>query len=103
VLGSLVRWFKFLNSRTARVAVGLHETHKPTTTARERSRMTPILRWQIFERDNFRCVACGHGSADGALLHCDHLIPVSRGGRTIPANLRTLCQACNIGRGVGKE
>ena len=28
----------------------------------------------------------------------DHIIPVSKGGQTIPSNLRTLCDRCNMGK-----
>ncbi|MDR1148110.1 MAG: HNH endonuclease, partial [Spirochaetaceae bacterium] len=33
------------------------------------------IRWQVFERDDFKCVACGKSSHDGAILHVDHIIP----------------------------
>ncbi|MBP3922045.1 MAG: topoisomerase DNA-binding C4 zinc finger domain-containing protein [Ruminiclostridium sp.] len=28
----------------------------------------------------------------------DHIVPVSKGGKSIPSNLRTLCERCNIGK-----
>ena len=28
-------------------------------------------------------------------LHIDHIIPVSKGGKTIKSNLRVLCSKCN--------
>lgn len=61
----------------------------------ERGRMRQNLRYQILERDHFRCQRCGHGAADGYKLHVDHIVPVSKGGKTEPANLQTLCEACN--------
>lgn len=66
------------------------------------------LRWQVLRRDRFRCTLCGHSPAKlphGAPdspdteLHIDHITPVARGGPTTPANLRTLCRNCNLGRG----
>jgi 5-methylcytosine-specific restriction endonuclease McrA len=30
----------------------------------------------------------------------DHIVPVSRGGGNDEANLRTLCRACNVGKGA---
>jgi hypothetical protein len=50
------------------------------------------LRWKVFARDDFTCVACG---ATGMPLECDHIIPVSKGGVTEEDNLQTLCEACN--------
>lgn len=64
----------------------------------QRKAMTNSLRYDILRRDNFRCVLCGRSSADGAILHVDHIIPVAKGGKTVPENLRTLCQECNSGK-----
>ncbi len=64
----------------------------------ERSYMTDSLRYDILKRDGFKCQLCGMGQIDGVRLHVDHIIPVSKGGRTIPSNLRTLCEACNMGK-----
>lgn len=56
------------------------------------------VRWQVFERDNFRCVACGKSATDGAILHVDHIIPRSKGGKDELDNYQTLCHLCNIGK-----
>lgn len=65
---------------------------------RARSQMTDKLRYTILKRDGFRCVLCGRGSDDGAQLEVDHIFPVSKGGKTVPENLRTLCKECNRGK-----
>ena len=64
----------------------------------ERSLMTSSLRYDILKRDHGRCVLCGASPEDGVKLHVDHIIPVSKGGKTTPENLRTLCDRCNIGK-----
>ncbi len=64
----------------------------------ERAKMTDSLRYDILKRDNFRCKICGSCASDGVKLHVDHIIPVSKGGRTIASNLRTLCDRCNMGK-----
>lgn len=56
------------------------------------------IRWQVFERDNFKCVACGASAKDGAILHVDHIIPRSKGGKDEIGNYQTLCHKCNIGK-----
>ena len=66
--------------------------------AAERAKMTPGLRYKIMQRDGFRCRLCGASAADGAKLHVDHIFPVSKGGKTEPDNLRTLCERCNLGK-----
>ena len=67
---------------------------------RERAKVTPKLRYQVLKRDGFRCVQCGVSAADGAKLHVDHIVPVSRGGKTVMSNLQTLCETCNLGKGT---
>jgi hypothetical protein len=74
----------------------------PQSPERDPRRKVPLgLRFQIFQRDQFTCVLCGASPAKGAMtqLHADHIIPWSKGGKTARDNLRTLCDACNIGRG----
>lgn len=58
------------------------------------------LRVQVLNRDNFRCVFCGRSPAtdEGVKLHIDHIIPFSKGGKTTPDNLQTLCNECNLGK-----
>ena len=70
---------------------------------RERALMTPKLRYDILKRDGFRCTICGRGAADGVKLEVDHIRPVSKGGKTVPENLRTLCFDCNRGKGDQTE
>ena len=64
-----------------------------------RSYLKPSLRFKILHRDRYRCQACGASAANGADLHVDHILPVSKGGTNDESNLRTLCSECNIGRG----
>lgn len=68
------------------------------TSKRERKYMNDKLRYDILKRDNFKCQKCGTSANDGAKLHVDHIIPVSKGGQTTPSNLQTLCDRCNIGK-----
>jgi HNH endonuclease len=58
------------------------------------------LRWRVLVRDGQRCVACGASARDGAKLEVDHIVPVCRGGGDEMSNLRTLCWACNRGKGM---
>ena len=69
---------------------------------RERGILTLKLRYEIFKRDNFRCVLCG-ATRNEDKLEIDHIIPISKGGKTIKSNLRTLCFKCNRGKGKINE
>ena len=65
----------------------------------QRDIMTNSLRYDVMKRDGFRCVLCGASSQeDGVKLHVDHILPVSKGGKTEMSNLRTLCNRCNFGK-----
>ncbi len=61
----------------------------------------PGLRFKVFRRDGFRCVACGRSPAThfNIELHADHIIAVANGGKTIIESLQTLCRDCNLGKG----
>lgn len=65
----------------------------------EREKLTPALRYQILVRDRFTCAICGRTQKDGVVLQIDHILPVSKGGKTVPENLRVLCSLCNYGKG----
>lgn len=58
------------------------------------------LRWHVLQRDRFTCCACGASPALSldVELHVDHIVPWSKGGKTILENLQTLCSVCNLGK-----
>lgn len=64
---------------------------------RARAGVTRRVRFQIFQRDGFRCVYCG-ATARTSQLHIDHVVPVSKGGTDQPSNLATACADCNLGK-----
>jgi 5-methylcytosine-specific restriction endonuclease McrA len=57
-------------------------------------------RFDILERDSRKCVVCGRSASDGIVLHVDHIVPVSKGGSNDIVSLQTLCEECNLGKGV---
>ena len=60
----------------------------------------PGLRFRVFSRDKFACVACGRTpKIHNVVLHADHIVSVYDKGRTVLENLQTLCQDCNLGKG----
>lgn len=58
------------------------------------------LRFQVLQRDGFRCRGCGSSPAltPGVELQVDHVLAWSRGGETTIENLQTLCTKCNGGK-----
>lgn len=65
----------------------------------QRSLMTPELKRQVKIRDNYTCQCCGKYMPDEVGLHIDHIVPVSRGGKSILSNLQVLCDRCNLRKG----
>lgn len=63
----------------------------------QRSAMTNDLREAIKKRDNFTCCLCGNSvfNEPNLLLEVDHIVPISKGGKTEASNLQTLCWRCN--------
>lgn len=64
----------------------------------KRSSISKKLRFQVLQRDGFRCKACGNSVDDGAKLVIDHVIPVDWGGKSEDSNLQALCEECNAGK-----
>jgi len=65
----------------------------------ERRKLTAGLRFIIFQRDNFKCKLCGASGVESKVrLEVDHIIPISKWGRTEELNLQTICRECNIGK-----
>lgn len=60
----------------------------------QRKRMNKQLRDQIAKRDNYTCQICGKYMPDGVGLHIDHILPISKGGKSVPSNLQVLCSKC---------
>lgn len=63
----------------------------------QRGAMTNDLREAIKRRGNYTCCICGNSvlNEPNLLLEVDHIIPISKGGKTEASNLQTLCWRCN--------
>ncbi len=70
------------------------------TSKKERKLMNNQLKDEVLKRDGYKCCVCGKTEADGIKLEIDHIIPVSRGGQTTISNLQTLCNECNLKKGI---
>lgn len=75
--------------------------NSPTKPIKRRS-ISLGLRRAILERDGYRCVDCGRSprTDSSCVLHIDHRVPLAKGGTNEEANLQTLCDWCNLGKGV---
>lgn len=62
----------------------------------ERARVSKKMRLSILSRDHFKCKYCG----STLNLEIDHIIPISKGGKSEYNNLQTLCHRCNVNKGT---
>lgn len=66
----------------------------------ERAKVSNKMRFAIYDRDGHRCCKCGGYYDD---LEIDHIIPISKGGKSTMDNLQTLCRRCNKEKGSNTE
>ena len=67
----------------------------------------PIRKEEVFERDGWKCAACGCDTPKHLLgtnhddePNLDHIIPISQGGPHVADNLQCLCRTCNVLKGT---
>jgi hypothetical protein len=77
--------------RTPVVALG------STYSSKSRLLISPGTRFAVLHRDGFRCAYCGAKSPE-AVLHVDHVHPVSKGGTNDRSKLVAACSTCNLGK-----
>lgn len=51
---------------------------------------------EVYERDRHMCAVC----CSTENLQVDHIVPVSRGGRSVMSNMQILCATCNQSKGA---
>lgn len=72
---------------------------EPLIDIAERTELPKGRKYEVFERDEFRCQWCGASRENGAELTLDHIIPlaagIANGGTNEMDNLQTLCKECN--------
>lgn len=61
------------------------------------SKVSKRMRFEVLKRDKFQCQYCGE-SAPKVILHVDHIVPKSAGGKNTLLNLITACIDCNLGK-----
>lgn len=69
-------------------------SHDRTALARPEPSEYEELKKRVRARDNYRCVCCLRGFAQGE-LHVHHVLPLSRYGTNCESNLVTLCHPCH--------
>jgi hypothetical protein len=63
----------------------------------KREYISAKLKAEVAARDGEKCVYCGD---DGGPFEFDHVLPVSKGGKTCHENIVLACQPCNRSKGA---
>lgn len=79
-----------------KVAKGVYRYDPDHVAERILQDFTATQKKIILERDNYQCVVCGRGRANGVELHVDHIRPKDFGGRAEIDNGETLCAQHNF-------
>ena len=95
-----VSWPWLMNRHTQLEEIGFEATLKEYHSKNQRKLMTKALRKEIMKRDHYTCQMCGKFMPDEIGLHIDHIVPIAKGGKTVPSNLQVLCSKCNGAKGA---
>ena len=79
-----------------KVSKGVYKYDPRFVKHKELEDFTEAQKEAIFKRDNYRCVICGRGRADGVEIHADHIRPKDLGGKATIENGQTLCAQHNF-------
>ena len=82
IVTMLIRDHKKAKRKQAREKRRLEYQDRRMANDAEHAKVTRAMRYDVLRRDDFHCVRCGRGREDGVKLHVDHIVPVSRGGKT---------------------
>lgn len=47
----------------------------------------------------YHCACCGMADSSRIFFQVDHIVPMNKGGKSVPENLQILCRKCNGGKG----
>lgn len=79
-----------------KITKGIYKYDPNFINNRELEDFTQAQKEEIFKRDNYRCVICGKGKADGVEIQADHIKPKELDGKAEVSNGQTLCASHNF-------
>ncbi len=86
-----------------KIKKGVYKYDPDFVNNKELEDFTPKQKEEIFKRDNYRCVICGRGKADGVEIQADHIKPKELGGEAKIENGQTLCAQHNFQKKYYKQ
>ena len=86
-----------------KIKKGVYKYDPDFVSNKELEEFTPKQKEEIFRRDNYKCVICGRGKADGVEIQADHIKPKELGGKAEIENGQTLCAQHNFQKKYYKQ
>jgi len=86
-----------------KIKKGVYKYDPDFVSNKELEDFTPKQKEEIFKKDNYRCVICGRGKADGVEIQADHIKPKELGGKAEIENGQTLCAQHNFQKKYYKQ
>ncbi len=84
------------NGLLVKVDTGVYMYDPSSQAQRKLQDFTAPQKAEILLRDGYRCVVCGLGPSEGAVLHVDHIKPKDKNGQATVDNGQTLCGQHNF-------
>ncbi|MCG8621520.1 MAG: HNH endonuclease [Proteobacteria bacterium] len=78
-----------------KVKTGVYRYDPDAVQTKESAIFSASQKEAIFAKDGYKCVICGQGRKEGAVLHADHIRPRDLGGKATLENGQTLCSRHN--------
>ncbi len=92
------KWLHFIGGAIeSRAWIEWRRRHRPPQRPSD-AKIPAWMREDIIMRDGYVCGICGV-EVDHDDVHIDHIVPYSRGGKTVMSNLRVTHAKCNTRRG----
>lgn len=86
-----------------KIKKGVYKYDPDFVSNKELEEFTPKQKEEIFRRDNYKCVICGRGKAEGVEIQADHIKPKELGGKAEIENGQTLCAQHNFQKKYYKQ
>ena len=86
--------------QAAREAIGYAKEARKKRQIFYKSRDWQELRYKVLRHYGRKCMCCGATPAMGAVMHVDHIVPISKAPDLALQfdNLQVLCEECNLGK-----
>ena len=85
----------YSDGKLVKVRTGVYRYDPDAATELPEENFTVTQKAEILRNGGYRCAMCGVTESEGGVLHADHIVPRSKGGRATVKNGQVLCSQHN--------